>query len=86
MTTILLTGGAGFIGSNFVHFVLEARRDVRLINLDAGDMVMDVACVVNEEKIAETGLPTQPETAESLEVMQATHPAVEGEPDEPTDL
>ena len=34
MTTILLTGGAGFIGSNFVRYVLEARRDVRLINLD----------------------------------------------------
>ena len=34
MTTILLTGGAGFIGSNFVRFALEARSDLRLINLD----------------------------------------------------
>lgn len=34
MTTILLTGGAGFIGSNFVRFALEARSDLRIINLD----------------------------------------------------
>jgi dTDP-glucose 4,6-dehydratase len=31
---ILLTGGAGFIGSNFVRFVLNNRRDVRITNLD----------------------------------------------------
>lgn len=31
---ILLTGGAGFIGSNFVRFVLAARPDVRITNLD----------------------------------------------------
>lgn len=34
MKTIIVTGGAGFIGSNFVHSVLEAQRDVHLINLD----------------------------------------------------
>ena len=32
--TILLTGGCGFIGSNFVRFVL-ANRDENIINLDA---------------------------------------------------
>ena len=32
--TILLTGGSGFIGSNFVRFVLE-HRDDSIINLDA---------------------------------------------------
>jgi dTDP-glucose 4,6-dehydratase len=32
---ILLTGGAGFIGSNFVHFVLRNRPTYRLTNLDA---------------------------------------------------
>lgn len=32
---ILLTGGAGFIGSNFVHFVLRERPGVVLTNLDA---------------------------------------------------
>ena len=31
---ILVTGGAGFIGSNFVRFVLERSAHVRVINLD----------------------------------------------------
>ena len=38
MTTyknILLTGGSGFIGSNFVRFVLGQRPDVAITNLDA---------------------------------------------------
>ncbi len=34
MKTIIVTGGAGFIGSNFVHTVLEAQKDIRVINLD----------------------------------------------------
>jgi len=33
--TILVTGGAGFIGSNFVRFVLESRPGWRVVNLDA---------------------------------------------------
>jgi len=33
-TRILLTGGAGFIGSNFVRFVLRERPDVAITNLD----------------------------------------------------
>lgn len=32
--TWLVTGGAGFIGSNFVRWVLEHRRDVRVVVLD----------------------------------------------------
>jgi dTDP-glucose 4,6-dehydratase len=32
---ILLTGGAGFIGSNFVHFVLRNRPQYTLTNLDS---------------------------------------------------
>jgi len=35
MKTYLVTGGAGFIGSNYIHYVLERKRDnVRIINLD----------------------------------------------------
>lgn len=34
-TTILLTGGAGFIGSNFVKMVLRDRPDVSIVNFDA---------------------------------------------------
>ncbi|MDT8899719.1 dTDP-glucose 4,6-dehydratase [Anaeroselena agilis] len=33
MQTLLVTGGAGFIGSNFVHYALE-NTDCRLVNLD----------------------------------------------------
>ncbi|OIM16687.1 dTDP-glucose 4,6-dehydratase, partial [Oenococcus oeni] len=31
---ILVTGGAGFIGSNFVHYMLKAHPDYNLIDLD----------------------------------------------------
>ena len=31
---ILVTGGAGFIGSNFIHFLLGKRPDWQIINLD----------------------------------------------------
>ena len=35
MKNILVTGGAGFIGSNFVHYILGTRDDVqRLVNYD----------------------------------------------------
>jgi dTDP-glucose 4,6-dehydratase len=34
MRTILVTGGAGFIGSNFVRMVLAEHPDVRIVNLD----------------------------------------------------
>ena len=35
MRHILVTGGAGFIGSNFVHYLLQSEPDVQIINLDA---------------------------------------------------
>lgn len=34
MRRFLITGGAGFIGSNFIHYMLEKHDDVSLINLD----------------------------------------------------
>ena len=33
--TLLVTGGAGFIGSNFIHMLVEQRPDWRIVNLDA---------------------------------------------------
>lgn len=34
MKTILVTGGAGFIGSNFIKYKLEKDKDVKIVNLD----------------------------------------------------
>ena len=34
MQNVLVTGGAGFIGSNFVRYLLNTEPDVRVINLD----------------------------------------------------
>ena len=35
MTTILVTGGAGFIGSCFVRHMLQKHPDYKIINIDA---------------------------------------------------
>ena len=34
MTRYLITGGAGFIGSNFVRYLLKTHADIRIVNLD----------------------------------------------------
>ena len=31
---ILVTGGAGFIGSNFINYILSKRDDYFIVNLD----------------------------------------------------
>jgi dTDP-glucose 4,6-dehydratase len=31
---VVITGGLGFIGSNFIHHVIQTRRDVRITNID----------------------------------------------------
>lgn len=35
MISMLVTGGCGFIGSNFIHHVLEKEPEVHVVNLDA---------------------------------------------------
>ncbi len=35
LRNVLVTGGAGFIGSNFVRFLLKNEPEVRIVNLDA---------------------------------------------------
>lgn len=34
MKNILVTGGAGFIGSNFINYILKSADDINIINLD----------------------------------------------------
>ena len=34
MKTYLITGGCGFIGSNFIHYLFENELAGRVINLD----------------------------------------------------
>jgi dTDP-glucose 4,6-dehydratase len=34
MKTYLVTGGAGFIGSNFIQYILNRHNDIRVINYD----------------------------------------------------
>lgn len=34
LKTVLVTGGAGFIGSNFIHTILNTYQDIHIINLD----------------------------------------------------
>ena len=42
MQTVLITGGAGFIGSNFIPFFIEKNKNIQVVNLDlltyAGDI------------------------------------------------
>lgn len=49
--TVLITGGAGFIGSNFVPYFLEAFPQYGVINLDkltyAGDLSHLKECEAN---------------------------------------
>lgn len=35
MKNILVTGGSGFIGSNFIHYMLGTYADIRIVNVDA---------------------------------------------------
>ena len=35
MKNVLVTGGAGFIGSNFIHYLLKCDSELRILNLDA---------------------------------------------------
>lgn len=35
MKNILVTGGAGFIGSNFIHYMLKRYSNIRIVNYDA---------------------------------------------------
>ncbi len=50
MTKILITGGAGFIGSNFIHYLLETDREVSLVNFDSLTYAGNLANLASVEK------------------------------------
>lgn len=35
MKNVLITGGAGFIGTNFIRYILQAEKEVNIVNLDS---------------------------------------------------
>ena len=35
MKNLLVTGGCGFIGSNFINYFFEKNKDIHIINIDA---------------------------------------------------
>ena len=51
MRTILITGGCGFIGSNFIHYVLRKDPSINIVNLDkltyAGNL-MNLSSISND--------------------------------------
>jgi dTDP-glucose 4,6-dehydratase len=47
MKTILITGGAGFIGANFVNYFIHAYSDYNIINLDKVTYAADLAHLNN---------------------------------------
>ena len=56
--TILVTGGAGFIGSNFVNMLLDREPGITIVNLDAltyaGNLdIMTSAALKTAERLAE---------------------------------
>src|SRR5512137_1816400 len=53
MKSVLVTGGAGFIGSNFIKYFLRAHSDITVINVDkltyAGNLE-NLASVANDRR------------------------------------
>jgi DNA gyrase subunit A len=58
-------------GVDGIRVIGRNTQGVRLVNLDPRDTVVDVACVVNEERIAEEGLLAAATTPEGAEVEGA---------------
>ncbi|MCJ8329928.1 MAG: GDP-mannose 4,6-dehydratase, partial [Lentisphaeria bacterium] len=55
METLFVSGACGFIGSNFVHMILEEHPSIRIINYDsltyAGNLANLKSCEGNERHI-----------------------------------
>ena len=49
MTTILITGGAGFIGSNFINYFINKNKNVKIINIDLLTYASDLNSLTDVE-------------------------------------
>jgi dTDP-glucose 4,6-dehydratase len=47
---LLVTGGLGFIGSNFVSWILKNKDDIEILNIDRGDYCSDINNVVPDPR------------------------------------
>jgi UDP-glucose 4,6-dehydratase len=50
MRNILVTGGCGFIGSNFINYMLDTYEDVFIVNIDRLDYCANVKNVYHKER------------------------------------
>jgi len=50
MKNILVTGGAGFIGSNFINYILDKRDDYNIVNLDKLTYAGNLENLISSEK------------------------------------
>ena len=48
---ILVTGGAGFIGSNFVHYMLQSYETYKIINYDSNSKIVANLLVLDKKVI-----------------------------------
>jgi dTDP-glucose 4,6-dehydratase len=70
MNIFLVTGGAGFIGSNFIPYFLKINKDIKIVNLDlltyAGDLTNLLECEKDERYIFVKGDICDKELVDSL--------------------
>ena len=50
MKNVLVTGGAGFIGSNFINYILDKRDDFNIINFDKLTYAGNLENLISSEK------------------------------------
>jgi dTDP-glucose 4,6-dehydratase len=50
---LLVTGGCGFIGSNFINYYLKKNKDIRIINLDAMYYCADELNILEELRLSD---------------------------------
>ncbi|MFA4945026.1 MAG: dTDP-glucose 4,6-dehydratase [Lentisphaeria bacterium] len=89
MQTLLVTGGAGFIGGNFVRFLLQTEPRLRIVNLDAltyaGNLASIQDCLENPRHLFVRGSIGNAELVEHLlrthEVQGIIHFAAESHVD-----